>query len=247
MSVFASAASMPTRLPTTPAVGSGIPATGGGAGFSRPKPNRPRFFFSGAADGGGLHSSTGGVAGSGIRSARARGSALAGLPHGSADVALGDGAVQVFCVFCAGAGALHASFAGGGASAGGAQESRTGADDGGVPHGSSDAAGVAGAGGAVQRSAVGAGGALVPHWSGAAVGAHELPDGSAAGCSGSVGAGPKIPESALRRSSKAGGVSAIGGAIHSGAGAGVSVARPHCGATSEMGTGPLSLGVILQS
>src|SRR5437867_1578818 len=169
MSVFASAASMPTRLPTTPAVGSGIPATGGGAGFSRPKPNKPRFFFSGAADGG-------------------------------------------------------------------------------VPHGSSDAAGVAGAGGAVQRSAVGAGGAFVPHWSGAAVGAHELPGGSAAaGCSGSVGAGPKIPESALRRSSKAGGVSAIGGAIHSGAGAGVSVARPHCGATSEMGTGPLSLGVIVQS
>src|SRR5206468_3424544 len=105
-----------------------------------------------------------------------------------------------------------------------------------------------GAGGAVQRSAVGAGGALVPHWSGAAVGAHELPGGSAAaGCSGSVGAGPKIPESALRRSSKAGGVSAIGGAIHSGAGAGLSVARPHCGATSEMGAGPPSLGVILQS
>src|SRR5437867_13045946 len=137
MSVFASAASMPTRLPTTPAVGSGIPATGGGAGFSRPKPNRPRFFFSGAADGGGLHSSTGGVAGSGMRSAPARGSAVAGLPHGSADVALGDGAVQVFC---AGAGALHASFAGEGASAGGAHESRTGADDGGVPHGSSAAA-----------------------------------------------------------------------------------------------------------
>src|SRR5881409_1501238 len=203
MSVFASAASMPTRLPTTPAVGSGIPATGGGACFSRPKPNRPRFFFSGAADGGGLHSSTGGVAGSGMRSAPARGSALAGLPHGSADVAFGDGAVQV-CVFCAGAGALHASFAGGDASAGGAHESRTGADDGGLPHGSSDAAGVAGAGGAVQRSAVGAGGALVPHWSGAAVGAHELPDSSAgAGCSGSVGAGPKIPDSALRRSSKA--------------------------------------------
>src|SRR5206468_9917938 len=121
-----------------------------------------------AAHGCGLNSSTGGVAGSVIRSARARSSVLAELPHGSADVALGDGAVQVFCVFCAGSGALHASFAGGGASAGGAHESRTGADDGGVPHGSSDAAGAAGAGGAVQRSAVGRGGGLVPHWAGPA-------------------------------------------------------------------------------
>src|SRR5438094_3166451 len=113
MSVFASAASMPTRLPTTPAVGSGMPATGGGAGLSRPKPKRPRFFFSGCADGGGLHSSTGGVAGAGIRNGAERASALGGLPQGSADVAaLGDGAVHVFC---AGAGAPHASFAGDGA------------------------------------------------------------------------------------------------------------------------------------
>src|SRR6266571_4791955 len=161
MSAFESAASIPTRLPRTPAVGNGLPATGGGAGFSRPNPNRPRFFLSGCADGGGLHSSTAGVPGSGTRNAGARGSALAGLPQGSADVALGDGAVQVFC---AGSGAPHASLAGGGASAGGAHESRTGADDVGVPHGSSDGAGVAGcAGGAVQRSAAGAGGALVPH------------------------------------------------------------------------------------
>jgi len=43
---------MPTRLPTTSAVGSGIPATGGGAGLSRPKPNSPRFFFSAGAPGG---------------------------------------------------------------------------------------------------------------------------------------------------------------------------------------------------
>src|SRR5437899_2872663 len=239
MSVFASAASMPTRLPTTPAVGRGMPAIGGGAGLSRPKPKRPRFFFSGWAVGGGLHSSTGGVPASGMRNAAVRGSALGGLPHGSADVAApGDGAVHVFC---AGAGAAHASFVGDGASAGGAHESRTGADVGGVPQGSSAAAGVAGcAGGALQRSDAGAGGALVPHWSGAAAGgAQAFAGGSAgAGASGFVGAGPKIPESALRRSSMAGGVSALEGALQSG-GAGVSDTRPHCGATSEIGAGGL--------
>src|SRR2546428_2147310 len=233
MSVFASAASMPTRLPTAPAVGRGMPATGGGAGLSRPKPKRPRFFFSGCADGGGLHSSTGGVPSWGMRKGAVCGSTLGGLPHGSADVAaLGDGAVHVFC---AGAGAAHASFAGDGAWAGGAHESRTGADVGGVPQGSSDAAGVTGcAGGAVQRSDAGAGGALVPHWSGAAAGgAHEFAGGSAgAGASGLTGAGPQSPQTALRRSSMAGGVSAMEGAIQSGGGAGVSGARPHCGAAS---------------
>src|ERR1700687_916019 len=95
MSVFARAASMPTRLPTTPAVGSGIPAAGGGAGFSRPKPNSPRFFFSARAPAGGPHSPTGGVAGSGMRTAYSRGSGRVELPHGSADLAPAAGADHV--------------------------------------------------------------------------------------------------------------------------------------------------------
>ena len=45
----------------------------------------------------------------------------------------------------------------------------------------------------------------------------------------------------------AGGVSAMEGAIQSGGGAGVSGARPHCGATSEIGAGGLWLGVVVQS
>ncbi|HJW49576.1 MAG TPA: hypothetical protein VJ726_09180, partial [Candidatus Limnocylindria bacterium] len=103
---------MPTRLPVTPAVGSGLPATGGGAGFSRPKPKSPRFFFSGGAAGGGLHSSTAGWLGSVARKEAERESGLAGVPHGSAavdDVAAG--AVQVLGAGGA-AGAIHASFSG---------------------------------------------------------------------------------------------------------------------------------------
>src|SRR5256885_7839177 len=84
MRAFARAATIPTRLPRMPAVGRGWPATGGGAGFSRPKPNSPRFFFSGGADGGGLHSSTGGALTSGTRKPAAP--APAGLPHGSAEL-----------------------------------------------------------------------------------------------------------------------------------------------------------------
>src|SRR5687767_632111 len=165
MSAFARAATMPTRLPVTPAVRSGMPTTGGGAGFSRPKPKSPRFFFSGGAAGGGLHSSTGGVLGSGVRKEAPRESGLAGVPHGSA--AVGDvaaGAVQVLGAGGA-AGAIQASFSGAGVSEGGGDHARgDGVDAGGDPQGSSDVSGAAGsaAGGLVQRSADGMGSGGVP-------------------------------------------------------------------------------------
>src|SRR4030088_3278570 len=156
MSVFARAASMPTRLPTTSAVGSGVPATGG-AGFSRPKPNSPRFFFSVGAPGGGLHSSTGGVPGSGMLRAEMRGSARAELPHGSADVAPAAGADHA--LDAVGACAPHASWSPlSGLAAGGDHGAFcAGAVGGAAPQGSLEVEGAGSAAGALQRSAVGAG------------------------------------------------------------------------------------------
>src|SRR5688500_7650622 len=200
MSAFARAAIMPTRLPTTPEVGSGLPATGGGAGFSRPKPKSPRFFFSGGATGGALHSSTGGALASGTRKGAARESALPGVPHGSAVVDVGAGADQVLGAGGA-AGAVQASFSGAGSDGGGDQARCVGVDAGGVPHGSSDVAGAVGSGavGLVQRSADGVGSGGVPQWSDpAAGGAQELvADSGGGGAAGSEGAGPKMPERAL--------------------------------------------------
>src|SRR6266850_2761196 len=241
MSEFARAATMPTRLLCAPAVGSGMPATGGGAGLSRPKPNSPFFFFSGAAAGGGLHSSTGGVPGSGMLIAAVRGSAPAGLPHGSVALVPPAGADQVRCE---GAGATHASFSGAGVGAddcagtGAAHEPWAGADGGGDPQGSSDVAGAGAAlGGALQRSAETVGSGGVPQWSDpAAGGAQELAGVSTGGgACGSAGAGPKIPESALRRSSVSGAGCSARGVIQSGAGAGLSGVGAHWGATSEIG------------
>src|SRR5688572_20859021 len=233
MSAFARAATMPTRLPVTPAVRSGMPTTGGAAGFSRPKPKSPRFFFSGGAAGGGLHSSTGGVLGSETRNDAERESGLAGLPHGSAEVDdVAAGAVQVLGAGGA-AGAIQASFPGAGAgSDGGGDHARcVGVEAGGVPQGSSDvsAAAGSGAGGLVQRSADGMGSGGVPQWSDPAAG------------SGSDGAGPKMPERALRRSSSPGAGSASCGLIHSGSGAGASDLVDQPGMTSEIGTA-LSVG-----
>src|SRR5687768_7837131 len=146
---------MPIGPPTVPAVGSGVPVTGGGAGLSRPKPKSPRFFFSGGAAGGGLHSSTGGLLGSGTRKEAPRESDLPGVPHGSAEVesAAGAGAVQVLSGAGA-AGGTQSSFSGAGVDAGGVQVRCVGADAGGVPQGSSDVSGAAGsgAGGLLQRS-----------------------------------------------------------------------------------------------
>jgi len=160
---------MPTRLPTTPAVGSGWPATGGGAGLSRPKPKSPRFFFSVGADGGGLHSSTGGALTSGTRNDPERAAPLGGLPHGSSAVVLAGarGDHVLGAGGATGGGATHVvSFSGAGEDGGGVHDDAgVGDDAGGEPQGSSEVAGVVGSalGGALQRSAVTVGSGGVPH------------------------------------------------------------------------------------
>src|SRR5688500_18359385 len=250
MSAFAIAAIMPMRLPTTPVVGSGVPVTGGGAGFSRPKPKSPRFFFSGGAAGGALHSSTGGALASGTRKEAERESALAGVPQGSAVVDVGAGADLVLGAGGA-AGAVQSSFSGAASDAGGDQARCVGVDVGGVPQGSSDVSGVVGSGGAglVQRSTDGMGSGGVPQWSDpAAGGAQELvADSAGGGAAGSEGAGPKMPERALRRSSSAGAGSTSCGLIHSGSAAGASGAVCQPGMTSEIGGAGASAGVALLS
>src|SRR6185503_5142854 len=165
MSAFASAATMPARLPMTPAVGSGVPATGAGAVFSRPKPKSPRFFFSGGAAAGAFHSSTGGAGVSGGLSGGMREAAPAGEPHGSAEVVSCDAGADQELFAGGGVGATHVSGSGAGADGGGDHDEGAGLSEGGAPHGSSADEGAAGSGaaGLAQRSDPGAGFAGVPH------------------------------------------------------------------------------------